>query len=319
MIFEIDNKWQALGLNPNSTVILQNLGRAGDLIEVVTGSVQPEDSQRGYALAQLSKTYRVSGYEGLIWVRYIRYDISGTITPSDNRICLLDAQEDATITEVSDIPLQLVTGGEISSSSRLKVSSSTRQENQIATGNFYNGISERTAIPANDIYNSVIKAGTDKLLVIEDAIVETDFNIIDSSNYSVKIGAYVDISNGNSWSYTPVAPIPAGRPLNASKVNDFPQATIDLGVPVSSFAGVQDYSLFFAEYYLETQGNRESISTTGTSFFDKGRQIILAPNQELLIRTETGGNSTGTLDLRIIFFLSEIDVADAPGLLGVNI
>ena len=202
---------------------------------------------------------------------------------------------------------------------RLKVSSSTRQEYQIATGDFFNGISERLAIPTGDTYNAVLKAGPDKLLVIEDAIVETDFNIIDSSNYSVKIGAYVDISNGNDWSYTPTAAIPAGRPLNAAKVNDFPASTIDLGATVTGFSGAQDYSLFFADYYLETQGQRESISTTGTSFFDKGRQIILAPNQEILIRTETGGSSNGTLDLRIIFFLSEIDAADAPSLMSVKL
>ena len=200
---------------------------------------------------------------------------------------------------------------------RFKVSTTTRQEIQIARGQFFNGISERTAIPTNDTYNAVLKAGPNKLLVIEDAIVETDFNITDSSNYSVKIGAYVDISNGNSWSYTPTAAIPAGRPLSAAKINDFPTSTIDLGVPVAGFTGVQDYSLFFADYYLETQGQRESITTTGTSFFDKGRQIILAPNQELLVRTETGGNSNGTLDLRIIFFLSEIDAAEAPALLGM--
>ena len=319
MILEITNQWTALGTTLAATVNAQNLGRAGDLIEIITGDTQPLETQRGYALAQLNKTYRISGYDGLIWARYIRYDLNGTNKPADARVCLLNVQEGAVITEVSDIPLQVLTGDEINSASRVKVSSSTRQEYQIATGEFFNGISERQAIPTGDTYNAVLKAGPDKLLVIEDAIVETDFNITDSSNYSVKIGAYVDISNGNAWSYTPAAPIPAGRPLNAAKVNDFPASTIDLGVPVTGFSGAQDYSLFFADYYLETQGQRESISTTGASFFDKGRQIILAPNQEILIRTETGGSSTGTLDLRIIFFLSEIDAADAPSLMGIAV
>ena len=217
------------------------------------------------------------------------------------------------------IPAPILATSRDPDTARLRVSSSTRQEYQIATGEFFNGISERQAIPVGNTYNAVLKAGPNKLLVIEDAIVETDFNITDSSNYSVKIGAYVDISNGNAWSYTPTAPIPAGRPLNAAKVNDFPTSTIDLGVPVTGFAGAQDYSLFFADYYLETQGQRESISTTGASFFDKGRQIILAPNQEILIRTETDGTSTGTLDLRIIFFLSEIDADDAPSLMGMQV
>lgn len=133
----------------------------------------------------------------------------------------------------------------------------------------------------------------------------------------LSLTAYVDISNGNDWSYTPSNPVPAGRPLNAGLVNDVSGATIDLGVTTGTITGEPDYPLFFADYYLETQGNRESVSTTGSSFFDKGRQIVMAPNQEILIRTQTSGTSTGTLELKTIFFISEVGLDEAPSILGM--
>jgi hypothetical protein len=111
--------------------------------------------------------------------------------------------------------------------------------------------------------------------------------------------------------------LPAGRPLNAALINNVASTTIDLGVTTSAITGEPDYPLFFSDFYLETQGNRESVTTTGESFFDRGRQIVLAPNQELLIRTETTGTSAGTLNLKTIFFVSEIPIELAPSVLGM--
>ena len=202
---------------------------------------------------------------------------------------------------------------------RLKVSSATRAETQIVRGEFFVGASVRPIIPINDDYKTVIKAPSDKYVVIEDAIIETDFSVTDSSTFGVSLTGYVDISNGNTWSYTVNNPLPAGRPLNTGLINNVAAATIDLGVTTSAITGEPDYPLFFADYYLETQGQRESVSTTGENFFDKGRQIVLAPNQELLIRTQTSGTSTGVLNLKTIFFISEISIDEAPTMLGVTV
>ena len=122
MIFDITNQWTVLGTTLSATVNAQNLGRAGDLIEIITADTQPLESERGYALSQLNKTYRISGYTGLIWARYIRYDLNGTNKPADARKCLLNVQEGGQITEVSDIPVQLLSDGELANTSRLKVS-----------------------------------------------------------------------------------------------------------------------------------------------------------------------------------------------------
>ena len=122
MNLQVTNDWTALTNTALITLTLQNKGRAGDIIEVITGDTKPLDLDRGFALAQINKVYRVSGYTGSVWVRYIRYDLTGTITPSDARICLLDVQEGSQITEVSDIPNQLLSNGELTDTSRVKVS-----------------------------------------------------------------------------------------------------------------------------------------------------------------------------------------------------
>lgn len=69
---------------------------------------------------------------------------------------------------------------------------------------------------------------------------------------------------------------------------------------------------------FEIDNQWQALSTTGSSFFDKGRQIVISPNQEILIRTLTSGNSVGTLDLKTIFFLSEVGLDEAPALLGMS-
>ena len=123
MNLQVTNDWAALTNTALITLTLQNKGRAGDIIEVITGDTKPLDLDRGFALAQINKVYRVSGYTGSVWVRYIRYDLTGTITPSDARICLLDVQEGSQITEVSDVPIQLVTTQALNESSRVKTES----------------------------------------------------------------------------------------------------------------------------------------------------------------------------------------------------
>ena len=205
------------------------------------------------------------------------------------------------------LPTPVMATSDDPATARLKVSSSTRQENQIVKGEFFVGESVRPLIPVNNDYYTVIKAPADKCLVIEDAILSPVFAVTDSSNFSISLTGFVDISNGNDWSYTAGSPLPAGRPLNAELINSTSTATIDLGVTVGAVTGRPDYPLFFATYYLETQGNRETVTTTGSSFFDKDRQIVLAPNQELLIRTQTTGTSVGTVDLTTVFFISEVD------------
>lgn len=220
---------------------------------------------------------------------------------------------------IAQIPAPILATSRDTASARLKVSTATRQELQITRGEYFVGSSARTDIPVNNTFYSVIKAAPDKFLVIEDALPDLNYQNLSNGSYNVELDAFVDISNGNTWSYTPVNPLPVGRPLAAGLVNDFPSSAIDLGVNVNTFAGVADYRLYFSNFYRETQGARESVSGSGSSFFDAGRELILAPNQEILIRTRTTGSATGTADLNLIFFTSEISIDEAPSVLGITI
>ena len=220
---------------------------------------------------------------------------------------------------IPPIPAPILSTSRDPNNARLRVSTATRQAVQIARGKFFVGSSERLGVPILNVHDSVLKAAPDKLLVLEDALIELDFASSADGQFSISLGGYVDISNGNAWSYTPGSPGPVGRPLSAGLVNALPTSTAEIGVIVSGFSGVADYPFFFADHYLETVGARESISRTDTNFFDKGRQIVLLPGQELLIRTQTGGDAAGTVDIRTVFFTSEIDPEDAPSVLGATL
>ena len=304
----IGNIWLPIstftGIPAGTQVYLQNSGRAGDLIEVLLSDTQPPVEARGVPLRQFDPVYRVSAQPLQIWVRHIRYDLNGTILPTDARKCLLDIRTDTDIAPANIIPNDAYTSND--ATKRLKVSSVTRSELQISRGDYFVGSSERLAIPTGNTYYSVIKAPVDKFLVIETVEVSTDFSEAATGQFNVRIDAYVDISNGNTWSYTPSNPVPAGRPLNASVINSVAGSRIDLGV-AATLTGNLDYPLLSVDHYLETQGNRESITEAGNNFFDKNRQVIVAPSQEVLIRTMTSGGANGTVDIRTIFFISEIN------------
>ena len=198
---------------------------------------------------------------------------------------------------------------------RLKVSASSRTEGQIALGSMFVAVSERLAVPVGNVFYSVLKAAPNKYLVIEDAILELDFSAVTQGQYSFQIEGFADISNGNAWGYTPLNPVPVGRPLLASMVNDFPASTVDVGVTVNSpvLSGAADYPFFFADYFVDTQGNRVTIGSTQSTFFEKNRQVVLAPGQEMLIRSRTAGTAVGDATIRNIFFTSEIDPSVFPG------
>lgn len=199
---------------------------------------------------------------------------------------------------------------------RFKVATATRQELQIARGEYFVGSSQRVGIPVNNTFYSVIKAASDKYLVIEDALPDLNYQDLSNGSYNVELDGFVDISNGNTWTHNTISPLPIGRPLSASLINSFPSSTVDLGVAVT-LTGDADYRLYFSNFYRETKGSSESVSGSGSSFFESGRQIVLSPNQEILIRTRTSGEANGVADLNLIFFTSEIAQEDAPSLLGI--
>jgi hypothetical protein len=189
-------------------------------------------------------------------------------------------------------------------SRRLKVNASPRVEATGVAGVTFVGISSRNGVSVGETYDSVIVTG-DKWVVIEDVIVTIDFSSVTTGNFTHEIAASIDKSNGNNWTYTPESPVPAGRPINSLYINNFGLTTIDLGVTIPDYTGTSDYPVFFEDYYVDTQGNRSQVSSTGASFFATGK-VILCPNSEILVRSISSGSATGTANIRTIFFLTEL-------------
>lgn len=128
MNYQITNNWTALsvltGIAIGSPLVLSNAGRAGDIIEAIVSDTEPLDTDRGVPIKQLDNQYTISGQSQEVWVRYIRYDLTGTITPT--RTCLLSVQDSAFIQESDALPSDLVTSNAFGSR-RLRVSSEESQ------------------------------------------------------------------------------------------------------------------------------------------------------------------------------------------------
>lgn len=103
MDYNLTNKWTALsiltGIDIGKPVIIQNIGRAGDLVEVILSPREPLESERGLSFGQITPLYRIEGQTTQAWIRYIRYDLNGTITPKDSRTCLISVMPADFITE----------------------------------------------------------------------------------------------------------------------------------------------------------------------------------------------------------------------------
>lgn len=123
MNYQITNNWTPLSVLTSiaigSPMVLSNAGRAGDIIEVIVSDTEPLAADRGVPVKQLDNQYTISGQSQESWVRYIRYDLTGTITPL--RTCLLSVQDLAFIQESDALPSDLMTGNTLGSR-RLKVS-----------------------------------------------------------------------------------------------------------------------------------------------------------------------------------------------------
>lgn len=190
---------------------------------------------------------------------------------------------------------------------RLRVNTSPREEATAADGFLFTGSTQRTGIPSGDTYYTAFETG-DKWVIVEDVDILANFSEVTDGNMLITLDVFCDNSNGNTWSYAPGTPIPAGRPLNSAVVNNFPLSTIDLGVS-ASVAGTPDYEVYYQSFYIDTQGNRNNVSSTEGRFFEGGRKLLLAPNSSFLIRTLTAGGATGMVDLITVFFVSEIEVS----------
>ena len=119
MNYQIRNDWESVSSITSHAVgmpfSITNAGRAGDLIEVIVQDAKPADSDRGEPLAQLLRSYNISGQTTDVWIRYIRYDLNGTINPQPSRSCQVSIQHHSFITSQGGVPLDAITDSEYGS------------------------------------------------------------------------------------------------------------------------------------------------------------------------------------------------------------
>jgi hypothetical protein len=191
---------------------------------------------------------------------------------------------------------------------RLKVTNIDRAEVQINRGDYYVQGIYRPLVPVGDTTYYVVEA-INKPIIIEDIQLAFDFSSVTQGQYSYLLEAYVGSSDGNTWEAIGGGIAPLGRPLNAAYINKVSDGVIRTGFDSVAAAGIPDYPIQFVEYYVDTQGNRETISDTGASLFEGDREIIIPPGESVLFTAITGGNATGTADIRANVFTSEFEAA----------
>jgi len=315
---DIGTTWTDLNSLTSSPIgsefTLQNTGVPADLIEVHLGATLPAETIKGYFLDQIKETYRVTPASSQnIYLRYTRLDNSEAYSRKGSVYWQLTAE--LSIIPVNAQPQDLYTEP-AAYTRRTKVSTVTRQEIQITRGEFFVGTNERAAVPINDDHYSVIIAPSDKYLVIEDVIQDLSFSAVTDGIYVQEMVAYIEGSVTSSFTYTPSSPQPIGRAMISSAINSFPDSTVDIGITAAA-TGDPEYRLTFNEFYIDLSGNRNTLSQSASSFFEKGRQIILAPNGVALVKSSTTGTATGSADIRTIYFTSEIPIDLAPAMLGI--
>lgn len=206
------------------------------------------------------------------------------------------------------VPSDMVTS-DISGLRRLKVDSATTAERQMVVGQYFGAYTERLSVGVGDTTYFVIKAN-DKWLTIRDILSIFNFSTITDGLYSYQLRCYFSNSNINDWTYSGGVEVPLGRPLTSLFINNAPSATVETGGTLDNISGSFDHQLRFTEYYIDTQGNRESITETDDTFFLSQRKIILAPGDELLIESITDGNANGSADIITKVFVSEVETLE---------
>jgi len=189
---------------------------------------------------------------------------------------------------------------------QVRLAGSSRVDQLITESNGYIGSFSQSGVAVDDTTYFVLKTGAIPV-GLEEIITVSDFSNVTSGRMIINISMYVADSNGNTWSYgAGGTDLPVGRNLNAADINKLPISTITVNPADVSIAGVADYELQFSEYFIEVQGNRETLSTNSTGFFDAGRKVLMPANSEFLFVSAVTGDAAGTATNRSIFFTSEL-------------
>ncbi len=143
MNYSVGGTWTAMSVLTaipiGAPVSIRNIGRAGDIIEIIISATEPLESDRGEAITQLGNTYRITNHPNEVWIRYISYSDSSTIVTT-SKTCLVTIQQSSYISDSDGLPADLFTSDELGTR-RLAVDSQQTSYEENAQFRYFDRIS----------------------------------------------------------------------------------------------------------------------------------------------------------------------------------
>jgi hypothetical protein len=165
------------------------------------------------------------------------------------------------------------------------------RQRAIENGLYYSSKSISTQTVGETAYG-VVQTGSKPIRILQIQY-QINFGQIADGEFTLKTEFYAKDSNNSNYTFTGGTPIQRGRQLNTGNINEQAE-TVLIDSPVVELTGVSDFITAYVTYFRDSSGNRENVSGVETTFFDRGRYLLIPPYSEgLFVRTATGtaGNS----------------------------
>ena len=240
------------------SVTLQSLR---DTVRVVFSDVKPtRDNSVFHTLGDKDNPLQISDIDSDVWVLSMTDTSSLVITETSSTINV-NIESPVPLRTTSDNLDELITDQR-----RFRVGSSSREEQASARGVYFassltrvgrliDGIPTYTVIDTDDLYT-----------VLEDAVIDIDYQNSGDGNVSLKAEFYAINSNKSDITVTGGTPINLGVPLNMDFVNTLSNASFNFDATVTINSGEPDFIIVLSQYYRDTAGNRESLTGVKGSF-----------------------------------------------------
>lgn len=173
----------------------------------------------------------------------------------------------------------------------------TRQEVEMTDGNYFTSSIDRKNRLIDGIPTYiVVDTNAGFYQVLEELTIAIDYQNAGDGNVTVITEFYAMNSNRSDITVTGGTPANIGVPLNLDYVNALSEASFMFDATVTINSGIPDFTIYSSEYYKDLSGNRETITGLESAFFDKGRKLIMSPNQRYIFKTTSSGTANGTVN-----------------------
>ena len=257
------------GIEQVSELIIQNQGRAGDIIECAIDSVQPDYA--GVSISQFTAK-RITPDEK-VWIRYVRYDIQPGSYENQDRKCKVKILSNSQIQDVSAINYDLISGNSaitVQGFSELNSKDGKQYEVAMLFEDISGGSSAYFGLETSDLM--VIVKQRD---VYGDYVTAT-YEVFSTADYAG--GTTIDSFNNNDLVINPANAVITQSPVVSDEGLKFSVTTNLLGA--------------------EGSGNKAI-----TSFGAQAGEEILKPNTKYLVKiTNTNNSAIDALAVRLYYY-----------------